>query len=188
MTLENGSDETVNLIGTQSANTFVDLVSAEPSSAVIPAHSTKDISLTFRSGLMLGAHRLPFDFFLLSDSGKQLSARGYTRVFIDNVFDLDRPEIDFGVVKVNTPVTKLLHLSSSDIPGIRLSKVLEAPEFLVVKVSDAGTGLSAATRPTAPWGIYDGFIKNQTNSEVQPEVWVHYQIDVRGDVVPGPES
>jgi len=185
LTLQNDSDESVKLLGTKSANVFVDLVASEPPDAVIPAHSTKDILLTFSSGLILGAHRLPFDFFLLSDSGKQITARGFARVFIENVFDLDRPELDFGVVKANIPATKLLQMSSSDVPGIRLSRVLEAPEFLGVKVINAGTELSATTRATAPWGIYDGFIKVQTTSEVQPEVWVHYKIDARGDVVPG---
>jgi hypothetical protein len=184
VTLRNDSDESVKLIGTQSANTFVDLISAEPSSMVIPAHSSKDVSLEFVSRIVLGANRMPFDFFLLSNSGKQITARGFTRVFIQNVFDLDRPEIDFGVVQTGTPMAKSLELSSSDVPSIRLSKVLDAPEFMTVKVIETGTALSATTKAGAPWGISDGFIKLKTNSELQPEVWVHYKADVRGEVVP----
>jgi hypothetical protein len=183
VTLLNDSDESVKLIGTQSANTFVDLISADPSSVVIPAHSSKDISLEFTSCLVLGAHRLPFDFLLLGDSGNQIKVRGNARVFIQSVFDLDHPEIDFGVVKAEDPTTKSLQLSSSDIPDIKLTQILEAPEFLTASVTAGGAGLSATTRAGAPWGLSDGFIKLKTNSELQPEVWVHYQIDVRGDVV-----
>jgi|GEM_PF-3124019 len=183
-TLRNDSDEPVKLIGTKSANTFVELLSSDPSTAVIAPHSSKNISLQFASRILIGAQRPPFDFFLLSDSGKQLSARGFGLVFIQNVFDLDRPEIDFGVVQSSTPTTKSLKLSSSDMPDIRLDRVLEAPEFLNAKVNEGGTALLVVTKAGAPWGIADGFIKLQTNSSIQPEVWVHYKVDVRGEIVP----
>jgi hypothetical protein len=62
--------------------------------------------------------------------------------------------------------------------------VIEAPKFLSITLTDGGRSLSIAPGDNIPWGISQGYIKLQTNSDVQPEVWIHYQLDMHGVVVP----
>ena len=182
--LQNASDESVKLLDVKSANKLVEITAFEPQTTSVAARSSKEISLEFVSRLMLGAHRIPFDCYTLSDSGNAATVRGFARAFVQNAFEPDRPEIDFGIVAREAHVTKSIRLTSQEITGIELARVAEAPKFLSVRVIDNGAGLSATSGDDVPWGISQGFIKVLTNSQVQPEVWVHYQLDMRGEVVP----
>jgi hypothetical protein len=150
----------------------------------IPPHSGKELALEFVSNLFLGAHGIPFDAAFLAESGDDFKVRGNLRIFVESAFDTERPEIDLGVVNANNHVAKSISLTSSEIPEIALRRVLDAPTFLSVHIAVDGKSILIAPTKNVPWGISQGYVRLQTNSDVQPEVWVHYQLDMHGEVVP----
>jgi len=184
VTINNDSADWLTLTAVHSSNKGFELVSVRPEHATVAPHGSKEIVVTLLSRVLLGVHRAPFAFDFTTQGGNQLSVRGAIGVFVQTAFDEDRPEIDLGVVKQSQAVRKELTLKSSEIPRIALTRVLDAPKFLAAKILDGGKKISLATTPSAPWGISQGFIKVGTNSAVQPEVWIKYQVDVRGEVIP----
>jgi hypothetical protein len=184
VTIQNGGDERVTLGGVKAANRLIEVTSFAPHDLSIAGHSSADVSFYLTTRLALGSHHVPVDFQLHSDSGTEVTVRGDARIFVQNAFDTDRPEIDLGVVSAKQRTVKSISLTSNEIPGIALKKVLDAPKFLAVSIADDGKSVSVATGDHVPWGISQGYLTLQTNSRVQPEAWVHYQLDMRGDVIP----
>jgi hypothetical protein len=184
ITINNNSDAALTLDGIRPSNRGFEIVSVRPGSAKVPPHGSEEVAVRFVTHMVLGAHRVPFVFDFSTQTGTSLSARTSIGVFVQSAFEQDRPEIDLGVVAAPQGLTKRVAFTSSEIPGIELVKVIEAPEFLSLKLLDHGREISVSTKPSAPWGISQGFIRVATNSEIQPEVLIKYQVDVRGEVIP----
>jgi hypothetical protein len=184
VTIQNNGDKDLILEHVHSTSRLVDLYLADHLPIRIPAHSGKEVAIEFVSRLLLGVRGVPFDADFVSDAGEHLSARGTLRIFVENALDAEDLELNLGVVSNHMPVTKSLSINSRETSDISLSKVLEAPKFLAVNIEDHGRSISIATGKDVPWGISDGYVGLKTTSNLQPEVWVHYHLDMHGDVIP----
>jgi len=114
-----------------------------------------------------------------------LSNLARIHVFGVSVLDQPRPQLDFSVVNVGEDIApKIVPIASQEIPALKATKILSAPEGFIASVSEDGASISVSVSKTAPWGMQDSYVKVALDSPQQPEIWIEVRADVHGTVIP----
>jgi hypothetical protein len=138
------------------------------------------------------------ELFLKNDLGNRWHAFGVAvgdddplsnlvriHVFGVSLLDEPRPQLDFSVVNVGEAIVpKIVPIASQEIPALKATKVLSAPEGFIATVSEDGASVSVSVSKTAPWGMQDSYVKVALDSPQQPEMWIEVRADVHGAVIP----
>ncbi len=126
-------------------------------------------------------------FFTVSEAAevddalpRYLKASGFALSALD---ELD-PRIEFGVVEAGSAPSRQLGLSSRETANFRITKVLDKPPQLDVKIADDGRSIVAAIRKDAAWGVLSGVIELGIDTPRQREAWVAVEGLIRGGVQP----
>ena len=157
--------------------------SIEPSAAVIAPHAKAYLKAVVDTGNDIATSRHIFHF-RSDESGHEdrvVAARGFAL----SVLDQGRPMIDLGVVELakDLPSHKI-ELTSHDVADFRVTKIESAPPYLDVQFGADGQSVTLKMRANAPWGYQGDYIKLNTNSTLQKQVWIGVQSNIHGDVVP----
>lgn len=154
----------------------------EPATVVVAPHAHAYLTARLALGNENANVRHVFRFHS-DEAGHEervITARGFVNTVLDAL-----PRQDFGVVDLNQPAKPtVISLTSHDVPDFRIEKLLSAPSWLEVKLSADGRSIAASVRADAQWGFHVDAIKLQTNTPVQPQVWVGVQADIHGTVIP----
>lgn len=159
-----------------------------PSNIVVPANGVAYVEATVHLGEAKGMVGHPFE--LHADKKARVQRSATVQAYVQTVLDHPRPKIDFGVVKLRSvqwPLVKSVTFTSREAPGLRISRIDSAPDWLVASIDPDGRTLHASLNKDAPWGhIYDGaaYIKVSLDASQQKVEWVEVTADIQGDVVP----
>ena len=142
-----------------------------------------NIPVTVYEGMDVGDRR--HTFTLETDLATTPKLRAQVRLFGLSVLDDPKPVLDLGTVNTNSvALEKTVKLTSREVPGFRVSRIIESPDFAIAKIlPDAGT-ISIAVKADASWGTHEGVVKVALDSAVQPQAWIDVKADVHGDVIP----
>lgn len=150
-------------------------------STEIGVGNTIKTSLDVRWDNALGQRSHLFDV-VLADGTHQLVN---VTAFVNSILDQPRPSLDFGVVDAGKRSdSRTVAVTSSEEPGLRITKILEVPAFVTASVDAKKNSISTRVEANAPWGLQIGFIKLETNSPTQRQVWIDVRADVHGSVIP----
>lgn len=107
------------------------------------------------------------------------------RGYIDSVLNDPKPIVNFGVVSATGPVPeKIFEPFSSADPNLRITKVIEAPSSLNVRIEDNGRKLAIKPANFETLGYRKSQIKFALDATRQREASAVVFLDARGDVVP----
>jgi hypothetical protein len=155
----------------------------ESSSLIVPSRAIAYVAASINLGNDIGNSRHIFRF-QTDEKGHEervVIAKGFAL----SILDEGRPIINFGVVDLNERLpSRSVELTSHDVSNFRIQKILSGPSYLDVKIDSSRSAIVVRFLPSAPSGYRGDFVKLQTNSALQPEVWVGIQADIHGDVVP----
>lgn len=155
----------------------------EPATVVVPPHGAAYLKATVSVGGSIGyLHRF---FRLKTDEPGVLAKRqADVQVFATTILDQGAPVIEFGAVRVDAALpSKSVTLSTREVANFQLTEVISKPEYLDVGI-EGGRTIKATLRQDAPWGLLSDKIRLRTNSPIQPEVWISFNANVEGDIVP----
>ena len=176
----NTGDKPVRVLDIQATRTGS---SVEPNMIVVPPHTKVYLEAKIQANEGVGIKRYPFRFST-DEKGKeprQVSASG----FILSALDAVNPEIDLGIVELNSKLSnKSLALSSRETPNFRIVKLLDAPAWLDVNISSDRRTVETSVRSNATWGLNSGFIKLEIDTPRQNQAWIQVKADIHGGVVP----
>ncbi len=150
---------------------------------VMQPKSERFITIGFNAVNAIGT---TYHTYRLRSDEPNLDARAFgIRTFALSAFDEYKPELDFGVVDaLGESSAKSLEFHSQEAAHWQITKVLESPSWLEVKLAHEGHGIEANVRRNSAWGLQTGFVKLAVDLAQQPQLWVWVQADVRGNVVP----
>lgn len=157
--------------------------SLEFGSALVAPHAKVYMKAVVNTGNDIGRSRHVFRFRTDERGHEQraVAARG----FVLSVLDEGRPIVDFGVVELDgEAAVRKVDLSSHDVAGFRVEKVIASPAYVAVELAPDGQSATLKLRDNAPWGYRGDYVKLRTNAKQQNEVWVGVQADIHGKVVP----
>jgi hypothetical protein len=156
--------------------------SIEPASASVAPKERVYLHARINTGNGLGGSPHVFRFHTDERGSENGIASAFA--FVTSALDDPRPLLDFGLADSAHSEEKQWELSSHEVPNLRLTKVIEKPSWLEVRISEDGRRVVGQVRRDAFWGIHADYIKLQTNSTDQPQVWVSAKADVRGEITP----
>jgi len=104
--------------------------------------------------------------------------------FVDSVLDEGKPALDFGTVEAAAPKEKSIQLTSASNPDVRITRVIEAPDFVSVRIGDDAQTLLLTPKKFDVLGYSKGIVKVALDSPQQPQAWVTVLMDIHGNVVP----
>jgi hypothetical protein len=104
--------------------------------------------------------------------------------YVNSILDDAETGVDFGPVDTNTGAERDVAFSSSIVPKLQVTQVLEAPEFVHLTILSSGKGIRLATKKSSVLGYRKGVVKVALNSVDQPQAWINVLADFRGDIVP----
>lgn len=165
------------------AQRATDVVVAAP--RTIPAHGSVPVRVRIDSGNDIGVKIHSFEVQVLGHPDE--TVYGVVRGFVQSILDEPRPHVDFGVIDVNadSSAIRTVSLQSEDDPELRITRVLDKPDFTVVKVAPDGKSLDIVlNRGVAVWGLQSGYVKLAISNPKQTEAWVEVLADIHGAVVP----
>lgn len=154
------------------------------SSLIVPANGRVSLNVSLKLDGDAGHTRHTFRF----NAGEDKSKGGFfVRGFVMSVLDDAKPKLDFGVVDLlaATGNEKELTLRSREARDLRITKILDAPKYLKLTISDDGTTLRARVLPSAEWGIHQDPVHVLLNTPEQKEAQIEVKADVHGAIVPG---
>ncbi len=150
---------------------------------VVAPKTSVNIPVEVFSGMDAGDHRHIFN--IDTDSPKRPKLQVLVHLFGLSVLDDAGPKVNLGTIDTDkTPAAKTIALSSREVPGFHIERVIAVPDFVTAKILPDGHTLEIAGNTVAPWGLQTGYVKLKLNSTVQPEAWIQVTADVHGDVVP----
>ncbi len=165
-----------------SAKSATDRIS--PSSLTVPPRGVVYLKATINT--LNGIGRVPHYFGFTTNEAGQAKRNTEVRGFVSSVLDDAVPVLDFGVVNLDeTLPTKDIALATREVADFRITKILEKPDYLDVKLNAKDQSLTAKIRADIPWGLHNDYIKVEINSPQQPQVWIKVKVDAHGDIVPG---
>ena len=156
--------------------------SATRSELTLAPHATSSVRMQVDTGKTAGRA----SYIVVFDSDPR-SERRSTKVrgFVLSALDQAAPKLDLGVVDLAAPpVMHSLLLSSREVTGFRIIKVLDAPDWLSAAISPDGRTLQVRVREDALWGLKEDYVRIALNTPRQKEAWVKVKADIHGDVVP----
>jgi hypothetical protein len=181
-------NETENPVHVSSIKPVISGDAVTPGSITVPAHGVAYVEATVHLGEAKGVVGHPFE--LHADKKARVQRSVTVVAYVESVLDHPRPKIDFGVVKmpsVTWPLVKSVTFTSREAPGLRITRIDSAPDWLEASIDADGRTLHASLKKDAPWGrIYDGaaYIKVSLDTPQQKVEWVEVTADIQGEVVP----
>lgn len=155
-----------------------------PPSFIVHARETKKVRTTSSVGADVGFSK--HFFALVTDEVGQEKRFAEAKGFVLSLVDNFKPELDFGVVDLlkQLPVLKL-DLKSADDENLKILRILDAPPYLQVTISEDRKSIEAKVKNNAPWGLFQkDHVVVEINSSLQRRVSVSVKADFRGNVVP----
>ncbi len=150
---------------------------------LIEGKTSINIPVTIFSRMDSGVHRHIFS--INTNSREQAEIKIAVQLFGLSVLDNPVPIADLGTVNTNgTAPTKIVSLSSREVPDFHVTRVVETPDFATAQLLPDGHSVAIMGRTDARWGRHDGFVKVALNSTTQPEAWIEVKADVHGEVIP----
>jgi hypothetical protein len=151
--------------------------------ATIAPKTSVNIPVTVFSGMDAGDHHHIFN--IETDAPKSPRVSALVHLFGLSVLDDAAPKVDLGTVNTNTaPPSKIVTLSSREVPNFHVTRIVETPDFVTAKIEPDGRAISITGKTSASWGLHDGYVKVALNSSVQPQAWIAVTADIHGDVIP----
>ncbi|MDC8011757.1 hypothetical protein [Tahibacter soli] len=150
---------------------------------VLAPKSTGHVRLHVDTSLDIGTAHHPLSLRVPgSDNPLSVNSRG----FVMSVFDHGELKVDLGTVSLANGDRKpeSLTVSSDEDPGAKLVRVLQAPPYLDVTLSQDGRTINVGLRDSAPWGPIDTQVVLGVDSAKQKQVAVKVVGDARGKVAP----
>lgn len=166
------------------------IVARDPADSVgavpprIAAHATVHVPVTIFNGMGVGKQQHVFVVETDSAAARpDLQAR--VHLFGLSVLDDDKPQLDLGTVESDKPsAPRTVALSSREVAGFRIERILAVPAFVSATLRADGTSIAIAAKPDAAWGLHQGYVKVALNSSVQSQAWIAVKADVHGEIYP----
>ncbi len=157
----------------------------EQDEIVVPPHGSTVIKATISLHDWVGPATHDFRFHS-SEAGQHVRGSSIYGFGL-SVLDEPDPKFAFGEVRMDEALpSKTVKLSSREVAGFRVEKVLSHPDWLKVSVDETGTAVTATVLPSAPWGPVEAkYVKLAINSDKQPQVWVDVEFTGIGEVAAG---
>lgn len=155
---------------------------ATPPELVIPPHATAQVRMQIDTSKSSGRN----SYIVLFDSEPKATRRS-TKVngYVLSALDQSLPQIELGVVDLaKGKAARDYPLSSREVADFKIMKVVDAPSWLNVDVTQDGHALSVAVPSDAVWGLQEDYIRIALNTPRQKEALVKVKADLHGDVVP----
>lgn len=182
------------ILFTNSSNKPVKILSVSPAydkdgvgdlniPATVAPKTSVNIPVTVFSGMDAGDRRHIFN--IGTDFAKRPRVQALVHLFGLSVLDDPEPKVDLGTVNTNAvSPAKTVTLASREMSDLRITRIVETPDFATAKILPGGHTVSITGKTDANWGRHDGFVKVALNSTVQPQAWIEVKSDVHGEVIP----
>lgn len=121
---------------------------------------------------------------ILSSSETNHSTRISPTALVYSAIDPQEPSVDLGIIEAGESDEAKLELSSREINDFMVLSVAGATDHLNTRIDESGRTLHLSTRDDLPWGLYNGTVELNIDSERQRLVLLPYSFEVRGSVVP----
>ena len=150
---------------------------------VVQPGSERFLMVGFSAGNAIGT---TYHTYRLRTDELAFEARTFgIRAFALSAFEEYKPELDFGVVNaVGQSSAKLLEFHAQEAAHWQITRVLETPSWLDVKLANEGHGIEANVKRNSAWGLQTGFVKLAVDVAEQSQLWVWVKADVRGNIIP----
>jgi hypothetical protein len=157
--------------------------SAIPPDLIVAPHDTAHVRMEIDTSLTAG--RASYIVVFSSDpktERRSAKVNGY----VLSTLDKPAPVVNLDVVDLSKePAKRTLELGSHEVADFRIVRIVEAPDWLVVKIAKDGRTLEfSVNRDTAPLGLQEAYVRVELNTPRQKESMVKVKADIHGDIVP----
>lgn len=177
----NGGDKPIRVSDIQALN---EGVSIKAGAVEVPANGKAYLEATLNVGNSVG--KVSYGLRLRSSEAGHEQRSSRANGFVLTVLDESKPEVDLGIVDRMSSGTneKEIVLSSRELSDFKITKIIEKPEWLDVKINASAKGLLLSAGPKAALGLHDDYVKVAINSARQAQAWILVKANVRGQVIP----